>query len=188
MRRSTLLLAAFALLSAFGRDPILGARSWSVRPSEGAAARNASEQSDLAALRSASASFQKLEAARSAGWSAKIAPCVTDSAGGLGVPYANPAIIDGSVSVERPELLLYEPAPNGAKRLVGVEYIVPLSAWTSPEPPRLFGRAFEMNVAFGIWALHVWAWKDNPSGLYADWNPRVNCLHTTDLSMTVHHG
>jgi hypothetical protein len=31
------------------------------------------------------------------------------------------------------------------------------------------------------------AWKTNPSGLYADWNPQVNCNNTTDIqSMDAH--
>jgi len=38
-----------------------------------------------------------------------------------------------------------------------------------------------------FYTLHVWAWKDNPNGLYADWNPRVNCLRAEGLSTTVHH-
>ena len=24
-------------------------------------------------------------------------------------------------------------------------------------------------------ALHVWTWRDNPHGTYADWSPRVSC-------------
>jgi hypothetical protein len=26
-----------------------------------------------------------------------------------------------------------------------------------------------------FYELHVWAWKTNPSGMFADWNPRVSC-------------
>jgi len=26
-----------------------------------------------------------------------------------------------------------------------------------------------------LWVLHTWLWRDNPSGLHADWNPNVNC-------------
>jgi hypothetical protein len=62
-----------------------------------------------------------------------------------------------------------------ALRLVGVEYVVPFGAWTAPEPPVLFGQHFHRNETFGLWALHVWVWQHNPSGLFADWNPRVTC-------------
>jgi hypothetical protein len=52
---------------------------------------------------------------------------------------------------------------------------VPFGAWAGSEPPELFGQHFHRNEAFGIWALHVWVWRNNPSGLFADWNPRVSC-------------
>ncbi|HEU4697590.1 MAG TPA: hypothetical protein VFS40_00260, partial [Gemmatimonadales bacterium] len=66
----------------------------------------------------------------------------------------------------------------GQLRLVGVEYVVPRDLWTSPEKPRLFGRELQPN-GFGLFALHVWLWRDNPSeeGIYADWNPTVSCRY-----------
>jgi hypothetical protein len=27
--------------------------------------------------------------------------------------------------------------------------------------------------------LHVWLWMDNPSGMFAPWNPRVRCPTAT---------
>ncbi len=26
-----------------------------------------------------------------------------------------------------------------------------------------------------FYELHVWAWEENPSGSFSDWNPRVSC-------------
>ena len=26
-----------------------------------------------------------------------------------------------------------------------------------------------------FYELHVWAWRDNPKGVFADWNTRVSC-------------
>ena len=107
-------------------------------------------------------------------------------AGGMGYHYGNTTLINGSVAVDQPELLLYEPEKNGRMRLVAVEYIVPLSAWTSPNPPRLFGRDFKVNQAFQIWGLHAWVWKHNPSGMFADWNPTVTCEHAATTSSMSH--
>ena len=135
------------------------------------AARN-----DLAALRRATAPFRDFARAQAAGYSAQITACLSDPVeGGMGFHYGNPAIIDGAVSVTEPELLLYEPQADGSLRFVAVEYIVPFGAWAGSEPPELFGQHFHRNEAFGIWALHVWAWRQNPSGLFADWNPHVSC-------------
>jgi hypothetical protein len=61
----------------------------------------------------------------------------------------------------------------------------------SAAPPRLFGQDFKVNAAFGIWALHAWVWKDNPSDIFADWNPVVTCAHdagaSTSMSGMAHH-
>ncbi len=27
-----------------------------------------------------------------------------------------------------------------------------------------------------FYELHVWAWKQNPKGSFADWNPKVSCI------------
>jgi hypothetical protein len=104
--------------------------------------------------------------------------------GGMGFHYGKTSLIDGRVAVDEPELLLYEPQSNGRMRLVAVEYIMPLQL--SATPPRLFGRDFSVNAAFGIWALHAWVWKDNPSGMFADWNPRVTCPAGTPMSNMTH--
>jgi hypothetical protein len=43
------------------------------------------------------------------------------------------------------------------------------------------GQTFHFNSSpnrYGIpafYALHVWAWKHNPHGMFVDWNPKVSC-------------
>jgi hypothetical protein len=132
---------------------------------------------DLAALRRLTAAFHDFDKATGAGWSAQITPCLEDPAlGAQGFHYGNPAFIDGEANVLEPELLLYEPQSNGRLRLVGIEYIVPFTVVPpTADPPTLFGQEFHLNFVFGVWALHVWVWRHNPSGLFADWNPQVSC-------------
>jgi hypothetical protein len=137
---------------------------------------------DLARLRAATASFHQFDKAADAGWSAKITPCMSSAAGGMGFHYANPALIDGTARVDQPELLLYEPEKNGELRLVAVEYIIPYTAHArDAAPPVLFGQQFKQNDVFQLWGLHAWVWANNPSGMFADWNPNVTCEHTTDV-------
>ena len=93
----------------------------------------------------------------------------------MGYHYGNPDYIDGTVDAMKPEVLVYEPMRNGQLRLVAVEYIVPIPLWQDAEAPMLFGQHFHLNEMAGIWALHVWLWKHNPSGMFADWNPNVTC-------------
>jgi hypothetical protein len=143
----------------------------------------ASVNRDLAALRAATAQFHDFDKAAAAGWSAKITGCMElAGAGGMGFHYGNVGLIDGSVQVDRPELLLYEPEKNGRLRLVAVEYIIPYTFHSrDAEPPVLFGQQFQQNDTFQLWGLHAWVWEDNPSGMFANWNPRVGCRYTTDV-------
>ncbi|MDX1578074.1 MAG: hypothetical protein R3266_06300 [Gemmatimonadota bacterium] len=131
----------------------------------------------LAALRRATAPFHNFGKAQAAGYVALLTPCLEQLPDGAqGFHYGNPALIDGSVNLLEPEILQYEPQPGGHLRLVGVEYIVPLS---EPEPAPLLGQHFHANPNAGIWGLHVWLWRHNPSGMFADWNPKVSCEHAS---------
>jgi hypothetical protein len=106
--------------------------------------------------------------------------------GSMGIHYANGALVaDGTLDARHPEALLYEPLADGRKRLLGVEFVVIAEAWDSvnPAPPVLRGQLFHYEGSpnrYGLppfYALHVWAWKPNPKGMFADWNPDVTCVH-----------
>jgi hypothetical protein len=144
---------------------------------------------DLQTLKRVTGPFRSFQVASDAGWSAKITACMTQpDSGGMGFHYGNVDLIDSTVRVDEPEVLLYEPKEGGKLELVAVEYIIPYDLHPrDAEPPVLFGQQFTQNDTFQLWGLHVWVWKDNPSGLYANWNPNVNCDHTTDVATMVHH-
>lgn len=134
---------------------------------------------DLEALRRATSAFQDFQASQAAGYTFLFMDmCMTDQSaerrGGMGFHYVNTSLLDGQVAVETPEALMYEADADGRLRLIGVEYVIPKDQWTGTRPPVLFGREFTLN-SFDLWALHVWVWKDNPSGMFADWNPTVTC-------------
>ena len=101
----------------------------------------------------------------------------------MGVHYPNGALVgDGALDPMQPEVLVYEPTNTGLK-LVAVEYLVLADDWNAnnPSPPVLMGQVFNYNGSpnrYGMpafYELHVWAWKNNPSGVFADWNPQVSC-------------
>ncbi len=141
--------------------------------------RSAGVNRELAALRRLTAPFHNIKNAEAAGWSVQLTGCMENPpAGGMGYHYANTAFIDGTAEVRRPQLLLYEPEKNGRMRLVAVEYIIPYSFVPETAPaPMLFGQKFHQNAAFQLWGLHAWVWEHNPSGMFADWNPRVSCKY-----------
>ena len=70
---------------------------------------------------------------------------------------------------------MYEPQRDGTMRLVGVDYVIPFAQWTAATAPTLLGVPMMRNEPLGVWALHIWAWRENPRGLYAMWNPTVSC-------------
>ena len=186
MRNAARLFAGIALLLAGCSEPTVtppptaGDRA-PVTASQ--AGLGASVNRDLASLRAATARFHDFDKAVAAGWSAKITSCMElAGVGGMGFHYGNVGLIDGSVQADKPELLLHEPEQNGKLRLVAVEYIIPYTFHArDAAPPVLFGQPFKRNDTFQLWGLHAWVWAENPSGMFADWNPRVNCSNTTDV-------
>jgi hypothetical protein len=104
--------------------------------------------------------------------------------GAMGLHLVNgPLVFDqGTLNPRQPEALMYEQR-GGRLQLLGVEYIVPKADWDAhnPAPPSLLGQAFafiDSPNRFGLdpfYELHVWAWRENPHGTFADFNPRVSC-------------
>ncbi len=139
-------------------------------------ALTASQNQGVAKARNATARFHDRAAATAAGYTTQYpAGCATTNtaAGAQGFHFLNTELVDATVDLLNPELVMYEPRPDGSLQLVGVDYIVPLEL--SAEPPTLLGVPFMRNEPLGVWALHIWAWRPNPSGMFAAWNPSVSC-------------
>ncbi len=143
---------------------------------DGHADRERTRQGPLVELvRRATEQFRDVRLAEAAGY--RPGPCVSGRNGGaMGIHYINAAYLDDQPPVvAEPEALIYEPMPGGRLRLVGVEYI------TLAGPAVLEGHLLNYTGSanrYGLpefWELHVWAWKNNPNGTFADWNPRVSC-------------
>ena len=136
----------------------------------------------------ATAQFRDINAALAAGF-AQATPCVSGpDFGAMGVHFVlGSRIAAGTLNAAEPEALIYEPQPNGAFRLVGVEFIILASVWQtqiapgSTATPALEGHLMNFVDApnrFGLpafYELHVWAWEHNPVGSFADWNTQVSC-------------
>ena len=132
---------------------------------------------DIATLRAATDKYRDLTVAESAGYPTTMPKCVADSTmGGMGHHLIDRRLFDEKLEIERPEMLIFAPSGDGKVELVAVEYVVPFRVLPATEkPPRLFGQEFKPYEQFKYWALHVWAWRRNAAGLFADWNPAVKC-------------
>jgi hypothetical protein len=126
-------------------------------------------------VRDANARFADVAVAVSEGYAP--IPCVSGIEGGaMGIHYVNGALIDDkTIDIAHPEAVMYEPQPGGKMELVAVEYITPTG------PAELGGHLFSFTGApnrYGLpafYELHVWAWRQNPTGAFADMNPNVSC-------------
>ena len=95
--------------------------------------------------------------------------------GGMGHHWVNQGLVDPIFDALNPETMLYAPDKNGKMKLVAVEYIV---INTGQPAPTFGGQAFDVGgapIPPAHWTLHVWLGEPNPSGLFAPFNPNIDC-------------
>jgi hypothetical protein len=91
-----------------------------------------------------------------------------------------------------PSVLIYEPQKDGSLELVAVENLVFIKAWEAAgnkKPPTFQGQAWDRMVddpatkadeAHNFaphYDRHVWLYRENPRGMYAQFNPKVSCAN-----------
>jgi hypothetical protein len=165
----TLLLVAFALAFMLVMTPAVAAHG----------------QPDLAEVRRATAKYQRLEVAEADGYSlgyeGVVTGCVAHPTdGAMGYHYFNKELFeDPTVDPLRPAGLVYAPGPNGQRKLVAVEWVVPKSIWEgagNTGAPTVLGMDMHiLNPVLNWYIHHAWVWKHNPSGIFQDWNPEIVC-------------
>lgn len=95
----------------------------------------------------------------------------------MGIHYLNPALVDGTLNPTEPELLRYFPTRTGP-RLVAVEYFTPV---TGQPHPTLFGLPLDGPNSTLLpeipvhYSLHAWVWYPNLAGVFAPYNPKLDC-------------
>jgi hypothetical protein len=147
-------------------------------------------------VRQATRAFHDLNAALAAGYSSAGACVSGPEVGAMGVHFPNGTLVgDGELAADQPEILVYEQR-NGRLRLLGVEYVVIAEQWDAKKigPPVLNGQQFHYVGSpnrYGLpafYELHVWAWKNNPNGMFVDWNPAVSCEEFSADGAAATHG
>jgi len=134
--------------------------------------------------------------------------------GAMGVHYFRPDLLgisappsprvdgDGThTDFRRPSILIYEPQADGSMELVAVENLVFARAWSAAghaERPSFHGVPYDSMIDDPKTATdeahmfephfdrHVWIYRENPSGVFAPFNPTVTCAHHQGARS--HHG
>ena len=140
-----------------------------------------------------------------------------ESLGAMGVHYFRPDLLGitappnprvGGTGTHtdflKPAILIYEPQADGALELVAVENLVFIEAWEAAghkAPPTYRGKSFdrmqddpstpvdEAHMFEPHYDLHVWLYRENPNGVFAQFNPSVSCAHgQTHMAGHSQHG
>jgi hypothetical protein len=135
-------------------------------------------------VRQSTERFKDVYAAQAEGYALQFGCVSGPDSGAMGLHYVNGDLVNrGELNPTRPQIVIYEPTPDGHLRLTGADFLVFAEAWDKKNqgPPELMGQLFhyfEFPNRFGLpafYTLHVWAWKDNPNGAFVNWHPNVSC-------------
>lgn len=135
-------------------------------------------------VRQSTERFKDVSVAEKEGYALQFGCVSGDDYGAMGLHYVNGDLVNsGVIDATRPQIVIYEATPDGKRKLIGADYLVIASVWDAKNsgPPELMGQLFhyfESPNRFGLpafYALHVWAWKDNPNGAFVNWHPNVSC-------------
>jgi hypothetical protein len=143
------------------------------------ATANGAQGDLLKAVRSKTARYNSTTQALRAGYVPDAHCAAHPVLGGMGYHWVNQDLVDPMFDPMQPEAVLYEEGPGGNLRLVAVEYIVIDVGQPHPhfgDHPLDVGGVPPL-IAAGVphYSLHVWVHKDNPSGVFAPFNPDVRC-------------
>ena len=153
-------------------------------PDELAAANQKAAAGLIQVVRESTERFRDVAVAEAEGYSLMFGCVSGPDSGAMGLHYVNLSLVgDGILDPTRPEIVIYEPLPNGKLQLIGADFLVFADAWhaSHTETPQLMGQLmhlFEAPNRFGLpafYTLHVWAWKENPKGAFVNWHPKVSC-------------
>jgi hypothetical protein len=173
LRHAPTLVAAAALFTGCAGEASLAPGSPPEIPPQFATTQAAAADKAIATLRRVTARYHDLNAALDDDFQFLHECENRPGEGPVGIVYVHfGRLFDGIIDPETPDALIYEPVANGRPNLVGVEFAVPN---TGQAPPSFLGATFQPEDEFGVFGLHVWIWRHNPDGLFAEANPRVSC-------------
>lgn len=121
----------------------------------------------------------------------------------LGINRKEPRVDGTGVHTDflKPSILIYEPQADGSLELVAVENLVFKKAWDaqSESMPSYYGVDYdymwdnpeteidEAHMFEPHYDRHVWLFRENPNGVFAQFNPNVTCRHHVVQAAAMQH-
>jgi hypothetical protein len=138
------------------------------------------------------------------------------SLGAMGIHYFRPDLlgiteppsprVNGTgthTDFRNPSILIYEPTATGGLELVAIENLVFQASWKAAghnAPPTFYGESWdtmaddpattldEAHMFAPHFDRHVWLYRENPNGLFAQFNPAATCAHQKKSAAHDHTG
>ena len=135
-------------------------------------------------VRDSTRRFRNVEQAKAEGYLLMFGCVSGPDDGAMGLHYVNLELVgDPALDPSRPEIVIYEPLPNGGRRLIGADYLVFAESWhaSNTATPQIMGQLMHLIESpnrYGLpafYTLHVWAWKPSPTGPFVNWHADVSC-------------
>lgn len=105
-------------------------------------------------VRESTERFKDVAVAQAEGYELRFGCVSGPDSGAMGMHFVNFALVgDGELDATRPEIVIYEPLPNGRLKLIGADYLVLADSWNTKHaaPPQLMGRSFTCSkVPIGL--------------------------------------
>ena len=136
------------------------------------------------AVRDSTRRFKNVEQAKAEGYLLMFGCVSGPDDGAMGLHYVNLELVgDPALDPSRPEIIIYEPLPNGGRKLIGADFLVFADSWhaTNTATPQIMGQLMHLIDSpnrYGLpsfYTLHVWAWKPSPTGSFVNWHADVSC-------------
>jgi hypothetical protein len=180
-----LALTGIAASPAVGDSPSAANQSSSNRDHRDHGEHHKQHTAELAKIvRETTRRFRDVRVAEAEGYTLMFGCVSGPDDGAMGLHYVNMQLVgDPALDARKPEIVIYEPTPNGGRRLIGADYLVLADAWHAgnTNAPELMGQLMHLITSpnrYGLpsfYTLHVWAWKPNPNGAFVNWHPGVSC-------------
>ena len=136
-------------------------------------------------MREATARYRDVSVAEADGYELHVRLRQRTRRGAMGLHYVNMSLVgDGELDACAPEIVIYEPLPNGRRRLIGADFLVLAADWdaknagdrrSSQASSSICSRAPIASACRRSTRCTSGRGRTIPSGTFVNWHAKVSC-------------